>query len=76
MEADFPLNDMLPMETGLTEEAPFQLPFGHRGRAVLASRNDEAGWLDERGIQKKIELIDGPKRYRQLNSRTKLSNTM
>ena len=52
VEADFPLNDMLPMETGLTEEAPFQLPFGLRGRAVLLSRNVEAGWLGERGIQK------------------------
>jgi hypothetical protein len=54
VEADFPLYDMLPMETGLTEEAPFELLFGPRGRAILLSRNGEAGWLDERGIQRKI----------------------
>lgn len=61
METDFPLNDVLPMKTGLTEEAPFELLFGLRSHAVLLPRNDgdEDCWKKKK--RKNNQLINSPK---------------
>ena len=56
MEADFPLNDMLLIETGLTEEAPSQLVFGKAVLFWLRGMVKLDGWIKEGSKENVINL--------------------